>query len=57
MLRPSLLNGIPKPGDPVAVATLAVAVVFYGVLLLRAQRTYRLTRRPGDLGVVIGWPG
>jgi HD domain len=54
MLRPSLLNGVPKPGDPVAVATLAVAVVFYGVLLLRAQRTYRLTRRPGDLGVVIG---
>jgi hypothetical protein len=54
MLRPSLLNGIPRPGDPVAIATLAVAVVFYSVLLLRAQRTYRLTRRPGDLGVVVG---
>ena len=49
MLRPSLLSNIPKPGDPVALAALAVAVVFYGVLLLRAQRTYRLTRRPGDL--------
>jgi len=54
MLRPSLLNGIPKPGDPTAYAALSVAVVFYSVLLLRAERTYRLTRRPGDLGVVVG---
>jgi len=54
MLRPSLLNGVPKPGDPVAYAALSVAVVFYGVLLLRAERTYRLTRRRGDLGVVVG---
>jgi HD domain len=54
MLRPSLLNNIPKPGDPIALAALAAAVVFYGVLLLRAQRTYRLTRRGSDLAVVVG---
>jgi len=54
MLRPSLLSNNPKPGDSVALAALAVAVVFYGVLLLRAQRTYRLTRRSSDLGVVVG---
>jgi hypothetical protein len=54
MLHPSLLNGVPKPGDPVAYAALSVAALFYGVLLLRAERTYRLTRRRGDLGVVVG---
>ena len=54
MLHPSLLDDIPQPGDPLALVAVSVAVVFYGVLLLRAHRTWRLTRRPGDLGVVIG---
>jgi HD domain len=54
MLRPSILNGIPEPGDPVALVALAVACVFYGVLLLRALRTFLLTRRRADLMVVIG---
>src|SRR6185312_13023586 len=54
MFRPSLLNNVPKPGDPIALTALAVALVFYGLLLVRAQRTYRLTRRGSDLGVVVG---
>jgi hypothetical protein len=54
MLDPSLLNDVPQPGDPIALAALSVALVFYGLLMLRAQRTYRLTRRSGDLGVVVG---
>jgi HD domain len=54
MLRVSILNNIPKPGDPIALAALAAAVVFYGVLLVRALRTFVLTRRRGDLAVVVG---
>ena len=54
LIDPSLLQNVPKPGDPISLAALAVALVFYGVLLMRAVRTYMLTRRPGDLGVVVG---
>jgi HD domain len=54
MLDPSLVNGIPEPGDPIALAALGVAVLFYGLLLLRALRTFLLTRRQGDLAVVVG---
>lgn len=54
MLDPSLANDIPEPGDPLALAALAVAVLFYGVLLVRAVRTFLLTHRRGDLGVVVG---
>jgi hypothetical protein len=54
ILRPSILNDIPKPGDPVALVALAAACAFYGVLLLRALRTFLLTRRRADLAVVIG---
>ena len=54
MLRPSLLDDIPKPGDPTALAALGAAVLFYGLLLWRALRTFLLTRRHGDLAVVVG---
>ena len=43
-----------KPGDPVALAALGIAVVFYGLLVWRALRTFLLTRRHGDLAVVVG---
>jgi HD-GYP domain-containing protein (c-di-GMP phosphodiesterase class II) len=54
MLDPSLVNGIPEPGDPVALVALGVAVLFYGLLLFRALRTFLLTRRRSDLAVVVG---
>ena len=54
MLHPSLANGIPQPGDTTSLVALGIAVAFYGVLLFRALRTYLLTRRLGDLSVVIG---
>jgi HD domain-containing protein len=54
MLDPSLVDGIPEPGDPVALVALGVAVLFYGLLLFRALRTFLLTRRRGDLAVVVG---
>jgi len=54
MLDPAILNGIPQPGDPLALVALGVACLFYGVLLLRALRTFLLTRRRSDLAVVVG---
>lgn len=51
---PGLFANIPEPGDPVAVAFLVAACVFYAVLLLRSLRTFLLTRRLGDLSVVVG---
>jgi hypothetical protein len=54
MLRPSLVPGVPAPGDPASIAALGVALLFYGLLLLRSLRTYMLTQRRADLAVVIG---
>jgi hypothetical protein len=54
MLDPALFDDIPEPGDPLALGALGVACVFYGLLLLRAIRTFLLTRRRSDLMVVVG---
>ena len=54
MLEPAILSGIPEAGDPLALGALVVACLFYGVLLVRALRTFLLTRRRGDLAVVVG---
>jgi hypothetical protein len=54
MLDPAILNDIPQPGDRLALGAMALACLFYGVLLLRALRTFLLTRRRGDLAVIIG---
>jgi hypothetical protein len=54
MLDPAILDGIPQPGDTLALGAMALACLFYGVLLLRALRTFLLTRRRGDLAVVVG---
>lgn len=54
LLVPSIVPGLPEPGDPWAYAFLAAGAVFYGVLLLRSLRTYLLTRRRADVAVVIG---
>src|SRR3989304_5228592 len=54
LVRPSVVPGLPKPGSPAAYAVLAVGAAFYGVLLLRALRTFLLTRRRADVAVVVG---
>jgi HD-GYP domain-containing protein (c-di-GMP phosphodiesterase class II) len=54
MLDPGLADGVPEPGDPLALAALAVACAFYLLLFYRASRTYLLTRRRGDLAVAVG---
>jgi putative nucleotidyltransferase with HDIG domain len=54
MLAPTLVPSVPDPGSPAAIVALVVGVSFFAVLLLRALKTYLLTRRGVDLLVVIG---
>jgi putative nucleotidyltransferase with HDIG domain len=54
MLAPTLVPSVPDPGSPAAIVALVVGVSFFAVLLLRALKTYLLTRRGADLLVVIG---
>jgi len=54
MLDPGLADGVPEPGDPVALAALAAALAFYALLLFRSLRTFLLTRRRADLAVTVG---
>lgn len=54
ILHPALVPAVPEPGGPAAVSVLVAGLVFYGLLSLRAARTYLLTRRAADLVVVFG---
>jgi putative nucleotidyltransferase with HDIG domain len=54
MAVPSLVPPVPEPASPPAFVALAAGVFFYAVLVLRALKTYLLTRRAGDLAVVVG---
>ena len=51
-LEPSLVPGVPAARSPAAWALLAVGLVFFAALALRAANTYLLTRRLADLAVV-----
>jgi putative nucleotidyltransferase with HDIG domain len=51
---PGLVPSVPEPASPAAIALLVVALGFYGVIGVRAARTYLLTRRRADLLVVLG---
>jgi hypothetical protein len=54
MAVPSVVPSVPEPGSNPAYVALGIGVFFYTVLVLRALRTYLLTRRNADLAVVIG---
>ena len=54
MLAPQLVPGVPSALSPEAITLLVLGVVFYGVLEVRAFRTFLLTRRLADLVVVCG---
>jgi HD-GYP domain-containing protein (c-di-GMP phosphodiesterase class II) len=54
MLRPSAVPQVPRADSTAALITLAVGLGFYGLIALRAIRTYLLTRRLADLMVVLG---
>jgi putative nucleotidyltransferase with HDIG domain len=59
MLIPSTVPGVPEPRSAVALMLLAIGLVFYALLLLRATRTFLFTRRRADLLVAVGivWLG
>lgn len=54
MADPALVPPVPEPRSPVAYAVLVAGLGFYGTLFWRALRTFRLTRRGGDLLVAVG---
>jgi putative nucleotidyltransferase with HDIG domain len=54
ILSPELVPGVPESSSPAAYMLLAVGLIFYGALAVRAGRTYLLTRRLADLAVVYG---
>lgn len=54
LVRPSLLPSVPAPNSDAAMALLIVGLAAYGLLILRALRTFLLTQRALDLVVVVG---
>jgi HD-GYP domain-containing protein (c-di-GMP phosphodiesterase class II) len=54
MLVPHLVPRAPVARSPEAVAVLGTGLLFYGLLAMRAARTYLLTRRFADVLVVCG---
>lgn len=54
LVRPSLLPPVPAPGGRDALALLAVGMLAFGLVTLRAVRTFLLTRRVLDLAVSVG---
>jgi putative nucleotidyltransferase with HDIG domain len=54
MAFPSVVPPVPAPASPAAIVALAVGIVLFAVLLLRALKTYFLTQRMADLAVVVG---
>ena len=54
LIWPSLLPPVPAPGGRDALALLAVGMLAFGLVTLRAVRTFLLTRRVLDLAVAVG---
>jgi putative nucleotidyltransferase with HDIG domain len=57
--RPEDVPAVPGYDSPESTALLVIGTLFYGVVASRAVRTFALTRRTGDLLVVVGivWLG
>jgi putative nucleotidyltransferase with HDIG domain len=54
ILAPSFVPAVPEAASTAAYIVLALGIVFYGALAVRAGRTFLLTRRLADLAVVYG---
>jgi HD-GYP domain-containing protein (c-di-GMP phosphodiesterase class II) len=54
LVWPSLVPSVPEPNSHAAMALLIVGLAAYGLLALRALRTFLLTQRALDLMVVVG---
>ncbi|MEA2125675.1 MAG: hypothetical protein QOI80_2457 [Solirubrobacteraceae bacterium] len=59
MLFPSIVPSVPAVGSPAAKALLVVGAVLFATIVLRALRTFALTRRASDLVAAAGcvWLG
>jgi HD-GYP domain-containing protein (c-di-GMP phosphodiesterase class II) len=59
LIWPRLMPAIPEPGSRDAMVLLGIGVVAYGIVAVRALRTFLLTQRVLDLVVVVGlvWLG
>jgi putative nucleotidyltransferase with HDIG domain len=51
---PAVVPAVPAPGSRGAIAALIVGMCLFAILILRALKTYLLTRRVIDLAVVLG---
>jgi HD-GYP domain-containing protein (c-di-GMP phosphodiesterase class II) len=54
LATPRVVPSVPAPGSTAAWVALVAGAAFFAVLLMRALKTYLLTRRRADLVVVIG---
>ena len=54
LVWPSLVPSVPAPNSDAALVLLAIGLAAYGLLALRALRTFLLTQRALDLVVVVG---
>jgi HD-GYP domain-containing protein (c-di-GMP phosphodiesterase class II) len=54
LVWPSLVPSVPEPNSRAAMALLLVGLLAYGLLAVRALRTFLLTQRALDLVVVVG---
>jgi len=54
MAFPGVVPSVPQPASPAAIAALAIGASLFAILVLRALKTYLLTRRVADLVVVVG---
>jgi hypothetical protein len=54
VLEPGLVPPVPEPRSPLAWTVLFAGLACYGLLAVRALRTYLLTRRLSDLLVAVG---
>jgi HD-GYP domain-containing protein (c-di-GMP phosphodiesterase class II) len=54
LAHPAAIPVLPGPGGGPAEAVIAVGLLMFGLLAYRAGRTFLLTRRRGDLSVLVG---
>jgi HD-GYP domain-containing protein (c-di-GMP phosphodiesterase class II) len=54
MFEPAILPNVPAANSGLAIGVLVFGLALFGVLVMRAARTFLLTRRVADLLVVIG---
>ena len=54
LASPAIVPSVPEPRSPLALAALAGGLAFFALLFWRALRTFRFTRRWGDLLVALG---